>query len=1149
MPSIRNQREAVTHVGPAGRDAAAEMAVAQIEKQHGKGSIMRLGEQGTRSGVDVIPTGSLALDLALGVGGLPRGRIVEVYGPEGSGKCLTADTYVWTDRGLETVEELFSRCGQPASCTSRITDVGELGVRAVNERAELEPIAALTHNNRKPVLRLRLQSGRAITVTGNHPLRVMGRDGYIVWRTAQKMVEGDTIVSAAFGAEEAAAGDGLSEDEAVFLGYLVAEGTLCDRDRVSFTNWDPEVGEEFSQLAESLLDATVKSYGAKEYRLYGTALRRELSERYGLDYVRAGGKQVPHCVRTAGHKVQSAFLSALFEGDGWIDKSSTIGFASASQRLAEEVHLLLLGFGIPATISSKLNPEYQRYYWIVSINPAAAHRFLEKIGFRSRRRSLQVEASFRRSAHGCRYESIPHLSGLLRALRDDVGGDRAWDKLFHDLTRNDIIIECSRGRLERIIEWAREREGRFSASGRAIFGYLEELARARYTFERIVAIEDAGLQPTFDLMMPATHSFVANGILSHNTTVSLHVVAEAQKAGGLVAFVDAEHALDPAYAKALGVDIDNLLCSQPDTGEQALEIVDTLVRSGAMDVIVVDSVAALVPRAEIEGEMGDTHVGLQARLMSQALRKLTGNVSRSRTILVFINQLREKVGVMFGCFSYSTRLTLADGTQEKIGKVVNQKLPVEVLTYNFETGEVEPRKVVNWFRNGKTDRFLQFTVAKPSGSGQAQFAATPNHLIHTPRGWTEAQDLNVGDEVLIATQRRLSEGQWAALRGGLMGDAALSKRARRGPELPAGTRFRMGHGPAQKDYLDWKVSLFGNIPVSRSVNEQGAVFADFTPLTELTELRDEVYGLGTKKHLSWDFLKQLTPLSLAIWYMDDGHLDIRNEATWSARIQICVQAMTPESRERLVGYLRDTWDLDVRLTSIGGKSILVFPKMAAEELQSLIAPHVHPSMEHKLAPRFRGRFATEPDLTEATHELIRSRVTDVHVKPVTRSMERFDIEVEGNHNYLVDGVMVHNSPETTPGGRALKFYSSVRLDVRRIDSLKDAGEIVGSRVRVKVVKNKVAAPFRKAEFDIQYGSGISKEGSLLDVAIEHDIVRKSGAWFIYGDDQLGQGRENAKAFLADNPDIATEIELKIKDKLGLLEEPDPSDQEAPRQEG
>ena len=435
---------------------------------------------------------------------------------------------------------------------------------------------------------------------------------------------------------------------------------------------------------------------------------------------------------------------------------------------------MLYGFGIPATLAPKFNPKYERNYWTVTINPTAVHRFLTGIGFRSERRRRQVETNFRSSSHDVRAENMPNLGKLLTALRDDVGGDREFDKIFRDVTREDINCSCSRSRLQKVVDWASAREAQLSSTGRSLLAYFRDLVGARYTFERVRMVEDAGTQPTFDVMLPKTHSFVANGILSHNTTVSLHVVAEAQKTGGMVAFIDAEHALDPAYAKALGVDIDNLLCSQPDTGEQALEIADTLVRSGALDVIVIDSVAALVPRAEIEGEMGDSHVGLQARLMSQALRKLAGNVNRSKTILIFINQIREKIGVMFG------------------------------------------------------------------------------------------------------------------------------------------------------------------------------------------------------------------------------------------------------------------------------------------------------------------------------------------------------------------------SNETTPGGRALKFYSSVRLDVRRIDSLKDGAEVVGSRVRVKVVKNKVAAPFRKAEFDIQYGTGISKEGSLLDVAIEEGIVRKSGAWFIYGEDQLGQGRENAKSFLADNADIATEIELKIKDKLGLL---------------
>ena len=278
---------------------------------------------------------------------------------------------------------------------------------------------------------------------------------------------------------------------------------------------------------------------------------------------------------------------------------------------------------------------------------------------------------------------------------------------------------------------------------------------------------------------------------SGKTTVALHVVAEAQKAGGEAAFIDAEHALDPVYAQKLGIDIESLIVSQPDTGEQALEITEALVRSGAVDVIVVDSVAALVPKAEIDGEMGDSHVGLQARLMSQALRKLAGVVSKSKTTAIFINQLREKVGVMFG------------------------------------------------------------------------------------------------------------------------------------------------------------------------------------------------------------------------------------------------------------------------------------------------------------------------------------------------------------------------SPETTSGGRALKFYSSIRLDVRRIETLKQSNEMIGNRVRVKVVKNKVAPPFKEAEFDIMYGEGISKEGNILDTGVKIDLVKKSGAWYSYGDTRLGQGRENSKQFLIDNPDVAKDIEKSIREKFDLAflkSTPSPADKEVEQEQ-
>jgi recombination protein RecA len=624
---------------------------------------------------------------------------------------------------------------------------------------------------------------------------------------------------------------------------------------------------------------------------------------------------------------------------------------------------------------------------------------------------------------------------------------------------------------------------------------------------------------------------------SGKTTVALHAVANAQKGGGIAAFIDAEHALDPEYAKKLGVDTDALLVSQPDTGEQALEIADMLIRSGALDIIVIDSVAALVPRAEIEGEMGESHVGLQARLMSQALRKLTGALNTTGTTAIFINQLREKIGVMFGCFNDSTRVTLADGSTEKIGTIVNQKLAVEVRTYDPATNEIVNRPVTGWFDNGITDRFLQFTVEKSGGNGRSKFAATENHLVRTPGGWTEAGEILAGDRVVVNETARLSAQQWQVVLGGLMGDGHLAPN-RRGRH---GVRFRMGHGATQADYVDWKASLLGNIPQSRSVRPNGSVHIDLTPLPELGELREVVYWGDGKKHLTADVIKQLTPLALAVWFMDDGCLAVRSTglqartAGGSGRIEVGVEAMSERSRDRLVDYLRDVHSVESRWSLRGARAeaVLQMTTAGTERFMEVVAPFVHPSMAYKLLPRFRGRFGVEPEFVEPTQVLVPARVLDVHVKPPTRSMHRFDIEVAGTHNYFVDGVMVHNSPETTTGGKALKFYASIRLDVRRIETLKDGTEPVGNRTRVKVVKNKVSPPFKQAEFDILYGQGISREGGLIDMGVEHGFVRKAGAWYTYDGDQLGQGKENARNFLKDNPDLADEIEKKVKEKLGV----------------
>jgi recombination protein RecA len=625
---------------------------------------------------------------------------------------------------------------------------------------------------------------------------------------------------------------------------------------------------------------------------------------------------------------------------------------------------------------------------------------------------------------------------------------------------------------------------------------------------------------------------------SGKTTLALHAVANVQKAGGVVAYIDAEHALDPLYATNVGIDLNSLIISQPDTGEQGLEIADTLIRSGAVDLIVIDSVAALVPRAEIEGEMGQSHVGLQARMMSQALRKITGALHQTGTTAIFINQLREKIGVMFGCFHYDTRVMLADGTSEKIGKIVNQRMEVEVLSFNSETGKIEPRKIMNWFNNGKADQFLQFKVSNWQGSGSSKFAATENHLIATPNGYESAGDLKVGDSVNISTKSYLTADQIDLIKGGLLGDGSLRKLSSRG------VTYRMGHGEKQVGYLDWKTSKFENINKTTRLNDKGAKFVDLYTTSELYDLWSSVYdpkgGKRNVKSFNKEYFSSLSPKAWAIYLMDDGHFDFRTEgkqhrtAGGSGRIQFCLDAMTKDSQQALHSFFTEAMGVESSLrTSKAGTTTLSLSVAGTRAFMEHVAGYVHPSMEYKMLPQFRNftDYATESKVPENVLNV--GIVKDIYVKPQTKTMSKYDIEVEGNHNYFVDGVIVHNSPETTTGGKALKFYASVRLDIRRIETIKDGTDAIANRTRVKVVKNKVATPFKQAEFDIVFGEGISFEGGLIDLGVQFNIVKKAGAWFTYGTTQLGQGKEKARQFLKADPAMAREIELKIQSAAGL----------------
>lgn len=697
---------------------------------------------------------------------------------------------------------------------------------------------------------------------------------------------------------------------------------------------------------------------------------------------------------------------------------------------------------------------------------------------------------------------------------------------------------------------------------------------------------------------------------SGKTTVALHAVANAQAAGGIAAFIDAEHALDPEYAKKLGVDTDSLLVSQPDTGEQALEIADMLIRSGALDILVIDSVAALVPRAEIEGEMGDSHVGLQARLMSQALRKITGALSNSGTTAIFINQLREKIGVFFGSpetttggkalkFYASVRLdvrrieTLKDGT-DAVGnrtrvKVVKNKClaegtrifdPLTGITHRIEDvvdrrkqihvvaaakdGTLHSRPVVSWFDQGTQD-VIGLRIA-----GGATVWATPDHKVLTEYGWRQAGELRKGDRV--AQPRRFDgfgngapiSADQARLLGYLIGDgyvggktpvnfiniqqvlmddvtriaATLGCAAHPQGRMSLAISHRPGerngvlelcrragiHGkPAwEKTIPNWFFEpdiaadivgnlLFGLLESDGWVTREqtGALRVGYTTTSE--QLAHQIHWLlmrfgivstvrdydPTQKRPSIINGRRVQSkrqiFEVRISGMDNVTAFADAVPMWGPRGTALVQAIPGAMQGRRRGsqaaYLAaETTDAVLNYLEERGVTTYEAAAMIGEGAgdprggmkQVLGIPRLRRDRVQALADALEDKFLLDVLAEELRYSVIRE------VLPVRRA-RTFDLEVEELHNLVAEGVVVHNC----------------------------------------------SPPFKQAEFDILYGKGISKEGSLIDMGVEHGFVRKSGSWFTYEGEQLGQGKENARNFLLENVDVANEIEKKIKEKLGI----------------
>ncbi len=697
---------------------------------------------------------------------------------------------------------------------------------------------------------------------------------------------------------------------------------------------------------------------------------------------------------------------------------------------------------------------------------------------------------------------------------------------------------------------------------------------------------------------------------SGKTTVALHAVANAQAAGGIAAFIDAEHALDPEYAKKLGVDTDSLLVSQPDTGEQALEIADTLIRSGALDILVIDSVAALVPRAEIEGEMGDSHVGLQARLMSQALRKMTGALNNSGTTAIFINQLREKIGVFFGSpetttggkalkFYSSVRLdvrrieTLKDGT-DAVGnrtrvKVVKNKClaegtrifdPVTGATHRIEDvvderkqihvvaaakdGTLHVRPVVSWFDQGAQD------VVGLRIAGGATLWATPDHKVLTEYGWRQAGELRAGDRV--AQPRRFDgfgdsepiPADHARLLGYLIGDGYV------------GGKTPVNFINIQQALIDDAARIAATLGCA--AHPQGPLSLAFSHrpgerngVLELCR-RAGIHGkLAWEKTIpSWFFEPDISAdvaANLLFGLLEsDGW--VSREQTGALRVgyattseQLAHQIHWLLMRFGIVSTVRDYDPTRQRPSIINGRRVQ--SKRQAFEVR--IAGMENITAFADAVPMWgpRGRA-----LVGAIPEAMRGRRRGSQAVYLSAEVATAVL------NYLDErGVTAHEAAAMIgdgagdPRGGMKQVLGTSRLRRDRVQALADAlddkflHEVLADELRYSVIRevlpmrrartfdleveelhNLVAEgvvvhncspPFKQAEFDILYGRGISREGSLIDMGVEQGFVRKSGSWFTYDGEQLGQGKENARNFLMENVDVANEIEKKIKEKLGI----------------
>ena len=607
---------------------------------------------------------------------------------------------------------------------------------------------------------------------------------------------------------------------------------------------------------------------------------------------------------------------------------------------------------------------------------------------------------------------------------------------------------------------------------------------------------------------------------SGKTTLALHAVASAQKLGGKAAFIDAEHALSPALMIDMGVDPERTLVSQPDCGEQALEMCELLVESNSVDIVVIDSVAALTPLAELEGEVGKNVIGAQARMMSQFLRRIAAKVKKSKCTVVFINQIRHKIGVMFGCLHADTLINFADGRSKRIKDVVDNKIEGEVWSYNEKADKFELSKITDWHHNGnienKSDYLSIHCKCPENKNGFINITVTPDHKVLTNDGWVEAEELHIGSKILTKQKSILNGSSGDFLRGMLSGDSHIAQAKNR---LSSSLKIQDNIG---SEYAKWKVNKLTNFmdftksECGPGVRYTSGAFSELTDIKNNYPNRDPMILL---ENFNW--------MGFAVWLMDDASYNRNRYQLSIKRFKGNFEKIDEISKELdMIGLYH--------YASYGGR--IIFDKDISDMIASKIAKYVPNCMRHKLPPNSKDNDIDFELGLKNEYSKTYAEVVDIREagNKQMRNIGKYDISVEGNHNYSAggshNGVIVHNSPETTPGGNALKFYCSIRVDIRKRQAIKEGDTIIGHEARVKIIKNKVAVPFKIADVPLIYGKGIDYVGDLLKTAAkpEYGVVKAAGSHYSYEGQKLGNGVQAASSFLKEHMEITDKIEVELR---------------------